>query len=557
MHSKPGRGQEASSPAPGVHVKFIPRLSSLAASCLFLPVGSRLAAVLNPAWDLRICSRNYTIGRKAGVPLAGYCFLSNRERKSVSDILGSLEDTSSGTGSGEESSESSSETESESEESQLEAGKSSEEQAESSAEESSFSQGEDLRKAQFQGPFPSFDVPPAHCEHCISENKQNEQVMPRLLSRGQYLLKVDSEGTYQCARTGLIFEVNNKTDIRYSVLSWSKYANLVVKPWIVGGPLFDVKCDPAVLGSIQFPHTLCLGYHDSLMTFKVFHITKSGPSLESIVDHSTTHVKWHVSSLSPVGPVIQAQEAVQHHGVVILYKVIDSHPSLSFRVYVATNNDSFIKVRPRRMPSRVPSARSPCIGGSFQTGPYQAREDVGSSSICHRSRVSEPTIERSVDGRLLLDSTVVLFGAVWLTGDWIQHDQNQNIQRNSTNSNRRRKKSDSSPEEEYQAKRAKYTGSPEPADQEKVLSEMQLMTLARKLGKEWIQLAVGNLGLEIADIDTIQEKCEDITVCKFRMLKKWQEKVANNGTAKNLYNRLESDASIEVRETLKGFLEQM
>ena len=75
----------------------------------------------------------------------------------------------------------------------------------------------------------------------------------------QCRLKLDSEGIYECTETGLIFEVNRKVDIKYCVLSWSKYADLVVKPWVVGGPLFDVKCDPAALTSIEFPHFLCLG----------------------------------------------------------------------------------------------------------------------------------------------------------------------------------------------------------------------------------------------------------------------------------------------------------
>lgn len=198
----------------------------------------------------------------------------------------------------------------------------------------------------------------------------------------QCRLKLDSEGIYECTETGLIFEVNRKVDIKYCVLSWSKYADLVVKPWVVGGPLFDVKCDPAALTSIEFPHFLCLGRkylfakivmivctcvratpvtpgtliylhvltdHDANMTFKVLHVQSSGASLECTVDHSASHVKWHVSSLSPVGPVIQSEGTLFHHGAVILYKVVDQNPSLSFRVYVVTNNNSFVQVKPIHM----------------------------------------------------------------------------------------------------------------------------------------------------------------------------------------------------------------
>lgn len=91
-------------------------------------------------------------------------------------------------------------------------------------------------------------------------------------------------------------------------------------------------------------HFLALAGHDSDMTFKVFHVKNSRASLEHIVDHSASHVTWRVSSLSPVGPVIQSEDTVSHHGAVILYKAVDQNPSLSLRVYIATNNESFIKV---------------------------------------------------------------------------------------------------------------------------------------------------------------------------------------------------------------------
>lgn len=187
-------------------------------------------------------------------------------------------------------------------------------------------------------------------------------------------MQLDGEGTYQCSLTGLIFEVTGAVKITYSLLSWSKYASLVKKPWIVGGPLFDVHCDSVhALTSIQFPHSLCLGGecrpparwvqraagslaqevlsqphipadHGAGMAFKVLHIKGKSAAIEPSADYSASHVKWLVSSLSPVGPLIQSQEPVQYHGAVILYKAVHQDPSLYFRVYVATNNDSFIKV---------------------------------------------------------------------------------------------------------------------------------------------------------------------------------------------------------------------
>lgn len=73
-------------------------------------------------------------------------------------------------------------------------------------------------------------------------------------------MKLDAEGTYECSVTGLIFDVTKAVTINYSLLSWSKYAGLVEPPWVVGGPLFDVRCEaPSALTSIAFPHSLCLG----------------------------------------------------------------------------------------------------------------------------------------------------------------------------------------------------------------------------------------------------------------------------------------------------------
>ncbi|XP_045859620.1 uncharacterized protein LOC123940709 [Meles meles] len=413
-----------------------------------------------------------------------------------------------------------------------------------------------------------------HCEHCNVENKQNEQVTPRPLSKEQFLLKLDTEGTYQCTETGLIFEVNRKVDIKYCVLSWSKYADLVVKPWVVGGPLFDVKCDPTCLTSIQFPHSLCLGHHNANMTFKVLHVKSSGASLESTVDHSTTHVKWRVSSLSPVGPVIQSEETVYHHGAVILYKAIDHNPSLSFRVYIATNNESFIKDISKSVKHSskkfMKIDKPPVCQKLLQNGKKyrlisepeaeitpEEIEFVDGSLLKLKSYI-EVYLEQPVEFKLLLvemDSEEIVWKAKLRECDWVQHDQNQNISKRSTNGNRRRKMTSSLPDEDIYDKRMKQVDSSDGAKTRTLLTDAQLITLAARLGREWIKIAIANLELEISDIDDIREKEEDVTMCNFRMLKKWQEKEQGNATVENLSKCLKN-VSVEVQDVLKGFLQE-
>ncbi|XP_015091967.2 NACHT, LRR and PYD domains-containing protein 1a allele 5-like [Vicugna pacos] len=496
---------------------------------------------------------------------------SSEEKDCPSPNLDTSEDSKSAEDS---SSESSSESESDNEEPKPkqtngELGESSTEEASTQVEEW---EDKGLPTDHFNSEFNKIQ---SHCEHCKAENKHNEPVTPRLLSRGQFLLKVDTEGVYQCTETGLIFEVNRKVDIKYCVLSWSKYADLVVKPWVVGGPLFDVKCDPTCLTSIQFPHSLCLGHCDTNMTFKVLHVQSTGASLEYTVDHSATHVKWRVSSLSPVGPVIQSEETVFHHGAVILYKAIDHNPSLSFRVYIATNNESFIKDISKSIKHSskkfMKVDKPPVCLKLLQNGKKyrlisepeaeitpEEIEFVDGSLLKLKSYI-EVYLEQPVEFKLLLvemDSEEIVWKAKLRECDWIQQDRNRNISKSSTSGNRRRKMSSSLPDEVVYDKRMKQIDTSDGAKTKALLTDTQLISLAEKLGQEWVKIAIANLKLKISDIDAIMEKKEDVTMNKFRMLKKWQEKEQSNATAQNLCNCLKNVDSVEVQDVLRGFLQE-
>eukprot|EP00069_Balaena_mysticetus_P012213 bmy_07618T0 len=346
----------------------------------------------------------------------------------------------------------------------------------------------------------------SHCEHCNAENKHNELVTPRLLSRGQFLLKVDTEGTYQCTETGLIFEVNRKVDIKYCVLSWSKYADLVVKPWVVGGPF---------------------------------------------------------------------EETVFHHGAVILYKAIDHNPSLSFRVYIATNNESFIKDISKSVKHSskkfMKIDKPPVCQKLLQNGKkYRLISEPEAEitpeeiefvdgSLLKLKSYSEVYLEQPVEFKLLLvemDSEEIVWKAKLRECDWVQHDQNPNVSKSGTSGNRRRKMSSSLPDEVVYDKRMKQIDTSDGVKTKTLLTDTQLINLAEKLGKEWVKIAIANLKLKISDIDAILEKKEDVTINKFRMLKKWQEKEQSNATAQNLWNCLKNVSSVEVQDVLKGFLQE-
>ncbi|XP_032554161.1 caspase recruitment domain-containing protein 8 isoform X3 [Chiroxiphia lanceolata] len=417
-------------------------------------------------------------------------------------------------------------------------------------------------------------LPP--CEHCRNENDQKEEVTPRRLAGGQFVLQLDAEGTYQCSLTGLIFEVTGCVKITYSLLSWSKYASLVAKPWIVGGPLFDVRCDSApALTSIQFPHSLCLGDHGAGMAFKVLHVKGEGAAIEPSAAYSASHVRWVVSSLSPVGPLIQSQEPVQYHGAVILYKAVDEHPSLSFRVYVATNNDSFIKDISKAVKHSnkkfVKIDKPPVCQKLLQNGKRYRL-------VCEPEAEITPEEIEFVDGSLLklksyievyvekpdeftlslveLDSDATVWKAKLRERDWIHYDQNKNEQKRSTGSVKKRKPALSILEEGGLCSKKQKTGGTADGIGTKILTDQQLMAVAKQLGRQWKEIAIECLEMEMKDIEEIQGMEDEVNMQKFLVLRKWRDRQQSNGTAEALQRSLGDKGSYELELMLQGFSAQ-
>ena len=89
------------------------------------------------------------------------------------------------------------------------------------------------------------------------------------------------------------------------------------------------------------------------LSFSVLHVKEQHGNIESIVGFTASHVKWRVSSLSPVGPVIPSSLQVKHHGAVLVYKELKRkyQTDLIFRVFLASNSDSEIKVMNQNGPT--------------------------------------------------------------------------------------------------------------------------------------------------------------------------------------------------------------
>lgn len=86
------------------------------------------------------------------------------------------------------------------------------------------------------------------------------------------------------------------------------------------------------------------------------------------------------------------------------------------------------------------------------------------------------------------------------------------------------------------------------------MSEKQLLQVAKRLGKEWKQVAI-YLDVNSRELDDIQAAEKDVTMQKFRILGKWKEKSGpGQATAYHLLRSLEEldDLPNEVHQTLQG-----
>ncbi|KAM4589881.1 uncharacterized protein V3H82_003906 isoform 2-T2 [Fundulus diaphanus] len=414
------------------------------------------------------------------------------------------------------------------------------------------------------------------CEKCkaVRQTHGTELVTPQRMSKGRFQLQLEEEGTYECSVTGLVFEASERVLVRYSVLSWSKFSSFLPSSWKFAGPIFNVETvnkDASVLTSIQFPHSICLAHPEEDLTFNVLHIKDNRPLIEPTADHTGSHVKWNVTSLSPVGPIIQKTGSVEHHGVVLVYKQLGGDTNnYSFHVYLATNSASDIKdisKQVRGYKNRYMKIDKPPTC-KLEEGTYrlvsQPEGDIKPEELKFTLAVTkmkgyfEAFFEERPPFQLSLieintDETV--WSATIREGDCV--DSSEKRPRKRTNSGRRRSSSHS--EEDIACKRPKFLdmsdGVKSGKTQGQDLSEKQLLQIAHHLGKEWKQVAIF-VGIETKCLDDIQAVENCVHMQKLKMLVEWKKRHSGKATAYHLWNSLRDLDFLpnEVHQKLKGMM---
>ncbi|KAM7399218.1 hypothetical protein PAMP_018504 [Pampus punctatissimus] len=413
------------------------------------------------------------------------------------------------------------------------------------------------------------------CEKCkaIQRSHGNELVTPRRISKGRLQVQLEAEGTYECTVTGLVFEASEQVLVRYSVLSWSKFGAFLQDSWKFAGPIFNVDTvnkDASVLKSIQFPHSVCLADPENEMTFSVLHIKDNRPLFEPTVDHSGSHVKWRVSSLSPVGPVIQTNQSVERHGVVLVYKQLgnDNNNNYSFHIYLATNSASDIKdiaKQVRCYKNRYIQIEKPPTC-KLDEGTYRLMsepegeikpEDLKFTLAPTKMKgYFEAFFEQPPPFKLSLieiNTEETLWSATIREGDCV--DNTEQKPRKRTNC---RKRCSNHLEEETVCKRPRWQDESDGVKTAMTqdLSEKQLLQLAKLLGKEWKEVAIF-LDLTSKELDDILAAEKDVTMQKLKMLVVWKSRCRpGEATASHLQESVKEvdDLSHDFHQTLKNMM---
>ncbi|XP_068441570.1 uncharacterized protein si:dkeyp-97b10.3 isoform X2 [Clinocottus analis] len=415
------------------------------------------------------------------------------------------------------------------------------------------------------------------CEKCkaVQQSHGNELVTPRRISKGRFQMQLEAEGSYQCSVTGLVFEASEAVLVRYSVLSWSKFGPFLRDSWKFAGPIFNVDTvnkDASVLTSIQFPHSICLSDPENEMTFSVLHMKDNRPLIEPTADHSGSHVKWKVTSLSPVGPIIQTSRSIEHHGVVLVYKQLCSdNNSYSFHVYLATNSSSDIKdigKQVRGYKNRYLRIEKPPTckldEGTYRLlsepeGDIKPQDLKFTLAVTKMKGYFEAFFEHPPPFTLSLieiNTEQTVWSGTIREGDCVANTEKPPRKRTCS-----RKRSSSPSEEETACKRPHWqdetdgvkTGTTVGQD----MSEKQLLQVAKRLGKEWKQVAI-YLDLNSRDLDDIQAAEKDVTMQKLKMLVEWKSRRrAGEASAFHLWKSVEEldDLPNEVHQTLQDMMD--
>ncbi|XP_072923050.1 uncharacterized protein [Hemitrygon akajei] len=127
----------------------------------------------------------------------------------------------------------------------------------------------DTNTSEFQSPperATRFNVLGQHrlksCDICgFKDEEKKWRVVEPDVSDGDmhFRISLPGEGFYECAITGLRWEIKGAITITYRYCSWSEYAPIIlIKKSEFCGPLFNILAEDDIIKAIHLPHFICL-----------------------------------------------------------------------------------------------------------------------------------------------------------------------------------------------------------------------------------------------------------------------------------------------------------
>ncbi|XP_063158567.1 caspase recruitment domain-containing protein 8-like [Candoia aspera] len=158
-------------------------------------------------------------------------------------------------------------------------------------------------------------------------------------------IHIPEAGTFLCSVTDLKFEVRAAVTIEYTYSSWDQQLSESVNHrWVVAGPVFDIRADPAEVAAVHLPHFICLqGGNIDTPQMEIAHIVDAGIMLEKPSQISPFHVVWKNPTFSLATVLINSiyDKFFAIHSVVQLYKIRKKTTTL--HLYLIPNDGSLIE----------------------------------------------------------------------------------------------------------------------------------------------------------------------------------------------------------------------
>ncbi|XP_076849451.1 NACHT, LRR and PYD domains-containing protein 1b allele 3-like isoform X2 [Brachyhypopomus gauderio] len=144
---------------------------------------------------------------------------------------------------------------------------------------------------------------------CVQASGESEVFIPEMVenlledgSTPTYRFQCPHAGVFQCKITNLVFEMEDKGEVLYRIVSWDTRLMDGLGHMQPAGPLYKIDCFEGSVSHLHLPH--CETSYDNQVELAVAHFTDDNIEILKPLKVTDTHVIIRVQGLSLFGPLI-------------------------------------------------------------------------------------------------------------------------------------------------------------------------------------------------------------------------------------------------------------